>query len=62
MDSSFPLTQGLCYQQAARLMTRGASLSIALRGCQRDRGSHTSATKSQREYQHPAAAEAIGSA
>ncbi len=45
MDTSFPLTQTLCYQQAARLMSKGASLSIALRGCLRDRGSRTSATK-----------------
>jgi hypothetical protein len=33
MDTSFPLTQTRCYQQAARLMARGASLSLALRGC-----------------------------
>ncbi len=42
MDTSFPLTQTLCYQQAARLMTKGASLSLALRGCARTGGSRTS--------------------
>jgi hypothetical protein len=44
MESSSPLPQTLCYQQAARLMNRGASLSVALRGCMRDRGSCSSAT------------------
>jgi len=42
MDASFPLTQTRCYQQAARLMAKGASLSVALRGCMGARGSHTS--------------------
>jgi hypothetical protein len=42
MDTRFPLTQTLCYQQAARLMSKGASLSIALRGCARGRVSRTS--------------------
>ena len=42
MDTSFPLTQTRCYQQAARLMAKGASLSVALRGCMGARGSHTS--------------------
>jgi hypothetical protein len=42
MDTSFPLTQSRCYQQAARLMTRGASLSLALRGCMHTGGSRTS--------------------
>jgi hypothetical protein len=46
MDPGFPLTQTRCYQQAARLMARGASLSVALRGCIGTRGSLTStATK-----------------
>ena len=43
MDASFPLTQTRCYQQAARLMAKGASLSMALRGCRRTGGSRTSA-------------------
>jgi len=43
MDTSFPLTQTRCYQQAARLMAKGASLSMALRGCRRTSGSRTSA-------------------
>jgi hypothetical protein len=42
MDASFPLTQTRCYQQAARLMAKGASLSVALRGCMGARGTHTS--------------------
>lgn len=42
MDTGFPLTQTRCYQQAARLMAKGASLSVALRGCMRTGGSHTS--------------------
>jgi hypothetical protein len=42
MDTSFPLTQTRCYQQAARLMARGASLSVALRGCRGTRGSRSS--------------------
>ena len=33
MDTSFPLPQPRCYQQAVRLMANGASLSMALRGC-----------------------------
>jgi hypothetical protein len=46
MDTSFPLTQTRCYQQAARLMAKGASLSMALRGCIRAGGARTStATK-----------------
>ena len=42
MDTSFPLTQTRCYQQAARLMAKGASLSVALRGCIRTGGSRNS--------------------
>jgi hypothetical protein len=42
MDASFALTQTRCYQQAARLMAKGASLSVALRGCMRTGGSRTS--------------------
>jgi len=42
MDTSFPLKQTRCYQQAARLMAKGASLSVALRGCMRTGGSRTS--------------------
>jgi hypothetical protein len=42
MDASFPLTQTRCYQQAARLMAKGASLSVALRGCMHAGGSRTS--------------------
>ena len=45
MDTSFSLTQARCYRQAARLMNRGASLSVALRGCLPYRGSGTSGTK-----------------
>jgi hypothetical protein len=33
MDTSFALRQTRCYQQAARLMAKGASLSVALRSC-----------------------------
>jgi len=44
MDTSFPLSQTRCYQQAARLMAKGVSLSVALRGCMGARGSHTSTT------------------
>ena len=32
MDPSYPLRQTSCYRQAAGLMSKGASLSIALRG------------------------------
>ena len=39
MDTSFPLTQTRCYQQAARLMAKGVSLSVALRGCLPTQGS-----------------------
>ena len=42
MDTNFPLTQTRCYQQAARLMAKGASLSVALRGCIRTGGSRSS--------------------
>jgi len=42
MDPGFSLTQTRCYQQAARLMARGASLSVALRGCIGTRDSLTS--------------------
>ena len=42
MDASFPPTQTSCYQQAARLMSKKASLSVALRGCLPARGSATS--------------------
>jgi len=47
MGASFPLTQARCYQQAARLMNRGVSLSIALRGCMRDRDTRASVKKNQ---------------
>ncbi len=43
MDTSFPLSQTRCYQQAARLMAKGASLSVALRGCMHTQGSGSSA-------------------
>jgi hypothetical protein len=43
MDTSFPISQTRCYQQAARLMAKGASLSVALRGCMHTRGSGSSA-------------------
>jgi hypothetical protein len=49
MDTSFSPTQTSCYQQAARLMSKGVSLSVALRGCLRDRGSRTSPTKKPSE-------------
>ena len=39
MGTSFPLSQTRCYQQAARLMAKGASLSVALRGCMHAQGS-----------------------
>ena len=42
MDTSFPLSQTRCYQQAARLMAKGASLSVALRGCMGANGSRPS--------------------
>ena len=42
MDTNFPLTQTRCYQQAVRLMAKGASLSVALRGCIRTGGSRSS--------------------
>ena len=42
MDTSFPLTHTRCYQQAARMMAKGASLSMALRGCVRIGGSRAS--------------------
>ena len=42
MDASFPLTQTRCYQPAARMMAKGASLSMALRGCVRIGGSRAS--------------------
>lgn len=42
MATRHPLPNTLCYQQAARLMNKGASLSLALRGCMRDRGSRSS--------------------
>jgi hypothetical protein len=51
MDTSFPLTQTRCYQQAARLMARGASLSMALRGCLHTGGSGTSAATRPAERQ-----------
>jgi hypothetical protein len=35
MDTGFQVDRTRCYQQAARLMARGASLSLALRGCLR---------------------------
>ncbi len=43
MDTSFPLFQTRCYQQAARLMAKGASLSVALRGCMHTGGFGSSA-------------------
>ncbi len=42
MDTSFPPTQTRCYRQAARLMAKGVSLSVAFRGCMRTGGSRTS--------------------
>ena len=51
MDTSFPLTQSRCYQQAARLMARGASLSLALRGCRHTGGSRTSTATRPTEKQ-----------
>jgi hypothetical protein len=45
MDTGFPLPQTLCYQQAARLMSKGASLSVALRGCMHNRGARASVLK-----------------
>jgi hypothetical protein len=54
MDTSFPLTQTRCYQQAARLMARGASLSVALRGCMGTRGSRTSTATRPAENQSSA--------
>jgi hypothetical protein len=44
MDESFPLTQTRCYQQAARLMAKGVSLPVALRGCMGTASSRTSTT------------------
>jgi hypothetical protein len=38
MDTSFPNKQTVCYRQAARLMSKGMSLSMAFRGCMRGRG------------------------
>ena len=49
MDTSFALTQTRCYQQAPRLMAKGASLSVALRGCMRTGGSRTSTATRPRE-------------
>ena len=50
MDASFPLTQTRCYQPAARMMAKGASLSMALRGCVRIGGSRAStATRPARD-------------
>ena len=45
MDTGFPLPQTLCYQQAARLISKGASLSVALRGCMHDRSARASVVK-----------------
>ena len=54
MDNSFPLTQTRCYQQAARLMAKGASLSVALRGCMRTGGTRTStATRQDQTSREP---------
>lgn len=47
MDSNFPLTRTLCYKRAARLMSKGATLSVALRGCADDRGPRASAARNQ---------------
>jgi hypothetical protein len=44
MDNRFPLPQNRCYQQAARLMTKGVSLSVALRGCKGTSSSRTPTT------------------
>jgi len=60
MDTSFPLPQTRCYQQAARLMAKGASLSVALRGCMHTRApgsstvehAPTSSSKPTREAPH----------
>ncbi len=54
MDTSFPLTQTRCYQQAARLMARGVSLSVALRGCLPIQGSRISPTNKPARTQAPA--------
>lgn len=54
MDNSFPLTQTRCYQQAARMMAKGASLSMALRGCRRTGGTRTSAATRPAGDQFPA--------
>ncbi len=45
MDTSFALNQTRCYQQAARLMAKGVSLSVALRGCLHTQNSRPSRTK-----------------
>lgn len=62
MSASFPFTQARCYQEAARLMNRGVSLSIALRGCMRDRGSGGSVTTNQTLGTHASARDSSGSA
>ena len=54
MDTGFPLTQTGCYQKAARLMTKGASLSVALRGCMRTVGFRTSTATRPAENQSSA--------
>jgi len=54
MDTSFPLTQTRCYQQAAKLMAKGVSLSVALRGCMRTGGSRTSKATRPAENQSSA--------
>ena len=61
MGASSPLTQARCYEQAARLMNRGVSLSIALRGCIRDRDTRASVTKHQTPGAHASAEGFIGS-
>jgi hypothetical protein len=53
METEFPLRQSRCYQQAARLMHKGASLSVALRGCMGTRGSRNSAVNSTPGPHHP---------
>lgn len=62
MGASIPFTQARCYQEAAKLMNRGVSLSIALRGCMRDRGSGASVTKNQTLGTHASAEDSTGSA
>jgi hypothetical protein len=45
MDTGFPLPRTLCFEQVARLMSKEASLSVALRGCVHNRGARASVVK-----------------